>query len=576
MNFLKNMKKTKLITLILGIISLVVSFVLTTVLNAPTFKEKALKFNSTYKDKEVTLRATYYEKEDAQYGVLICPGYSCDRQKWRPFSDLFVSNGFSTFVFDYAGQGASNKTIGFDNAKTDAIPEEIDDALEYFHEVSNIDYDHIILMGHSMGGRSILRLLQDYNNPEAVTNVTKKDIKNVILMSPEVNYNENAQASLFAGTSDANEYPWNTFNPDYIKGTNVYLYGSTADDVVKDKDILAIAKHLGANNMPSKGVYVGSETNVNGDKITVGITRGILHSYQMYSPEFATFVNGAIKDITGVASAYRASNILMVYFSWGFGLAGLFLTIYGLNKDHEWKVEEGEEVPTLVDTKKFLLNKLLMWLPGLGFAFLICCLCIVMPFGSPVMNIPYMCFIAGYGVIMLILYLRGKVKGVDGKLPMFKFKCRTNVRNAVICACSSVAICFVVWYVLRGSMYRLIPFNWRIFWVLFATLLMSVGYYISGVESDMLAKANVSKKVRFLYSLIQYVPLFLFVGFYLIIKSYSGVIGQAQNLILMYIFCIPLGEFINNRTGNRLYGALSTAFLFQTLMITSAALIAMF
>ena len=403
-----------------------------------------------------------------------------------------------------------------------------------------------------------------------------KDIKNVILMSPEVNYNPNTQASLFAGTSDANEFPWSTYSEDCIKGTNVYLFGSTADDVVNDKDILAIAKHMGATDIPDKGVFEGSSTTTNGDKITVRITRGILHSYQMYSPEFANFTNKAIKDITGKDSLYNPYTILLVYFSWGTGLAGLFLTIYGLNKDHEWKVQEGEEIPTMVDSKKFLLRKLLMWLPGLGFAFLICCLCIVMPFGSPVMNIPYMCFIAGYGIIMLILYLKGKVKGVNGKLPIPKFKCNTNKRNAIICACSSVAICFLVWYVLRGSMYRLIPFNWRIFWVLFATLLMSVGYYISGVESDMLAKANVSKKVRFLYSLIQYVPLFLFVGFYLIIKSYSGVIGQAQNLILMYIFCIPLGEFIKNRTGNRLYGALATAFLFQTLMITSAALIAMF
>ena len=139
-----NTKKTKLLTIIFGVVSLIVSFVFATILNAPTFKEKTYKINSTYNDKEVTLRATYYEKENATKGVLICPGYSCDKQKWRPFSNLFVKNGFSTFVFDYAGQGGLSKTIGFDNAKTDAIPKEIDDALTYFHNVSNIDYENII------------------------------------------------------------------------------------------------------------------------------------------------------------------------------------------------------------------------------------------------------------------------------------------------------------------------------------------------------------------------------------------------------------------------------------------------
>ena len=45
---------------------------------------------------------------------------------------------------------------------------------------------------------------QKYN---AITTVIKREIGNVILISPEVNYNYNAQASLFAGTSDEFEEP---------------------------------------------------------------------------------------------------------------------------------------------------------------------------------------------------------------------------------------------------------------------------------------------------------------------------------------------------------------------------------
>lgn len=116
----------------------------------------------------------------------------------------------------------------------------------------------------------------------------------------------------------------------------------------------------------------------------------------------------------------------------------------------------------------------------------------------------------------------------------------------------------------------------RLFWLIFAIVLMSIGYYISGVESDMLKRENASAKTRILYSLIQYVPLFLFVLFYLFIKSYSGLIGQILNVFLMYILCIPIGDYLRNRTRNRLIGAIVTACLFQMLMITSAALIAMF
>lgn len=109
-----------------------------------------------------------------------------------------------------------------------------------------------------------------------------------------------------------------------------------------------------------------------------------------------------------------------------------------------------------------------------------------------------------------------------------------------------------------------------------ATVLMAVGYYVSGCETDMLDHAGAGTGVKVLYNLITYVPLFLLIGFYLMLRSYSGLIGQVKNMILMYLFCIPLGKYIRKKTGSRLYGAVLTAFLFRTLMITSAALISMF
>ena len=50
--------------------------------------------------------------------------------------------------------------------------------------------------------------------------------------------------------------------------------------------------------------------------------------------------------------------------------------------------------------------------------------------------------------------------------------------------------------------------------------------------------------------------------------------AKVQNMLLMYIFCIPLGNYLKKKISNRIIGAVVSAFLFQTLMITSAALIA--
>ncbi len=560
-------------------------------LNLPTFHEEVFTFDSDYKGKPVVLEASYYEAPDAEYAVLICPGYSCDRQKWRPMANLFVEDGLSVMTFDYAGQGASKGTIGFDNAKTDAIPKEIDDAAAMLHEISGIDYDHMILMGHSMGGRAILRLLYDYNDPTAETEVTPKDINSVILFSPEVNYEFSAQASLFAGTSDAEDPIWSGFGADSIGMTNLFIYGSTADDIVSESDVLTIYSRVSGEKCPDKGKYEAVTANEMGTITGVGVTGGVLHSYQMYSPKFGRFANEALRIIDdGIPAEYGSWHFSLIYCGWAFALLGIGCFFAGISKfegfhannKHEGtgkdeKSAGNDRGPVLIDSKKYLLHKLLLWIPGLIVAFLLCSLFVVMPFGSPVMNLPYMVCIAGYGLVMLWAYRKGRFKGTEGKLPGLGFKVKIGDGRAfaggiAICALT----CFFVWYVMRATMYRLIPLNFRLFYVLAAAVLMAAGYYVSGQESDMLDRAGASLKVRVLYQLIQYVPLFLLVIFYLAIGSLSGMIGQIQNMVLMYIFCIPLGRFVEKLTGSRILGAMISAFTFQTLMITSAALIAMF
>lgn len=569
------MMKKQRVSLILGLACLSLALAIAVFLNVPTCHEQVFTFDSTYNSNSVVLEASYWASNDAQYAVLICPGYSCDRQKWRPMANVLASHNLAVMSFDYSGQGASQGVIGFDNAKTDAIPVEIDDAIDQLTALTGLDRSHIILLGHSMGGRSILRLMNDWHAPDADTSISSSPVGNVILISPEVNYHFNAQASLFAGTSDDAEEPWHSYSAANTAGTNVFLYGSTADDIVSADDILAIYRHLGGQDVPSSGTWTATQTNEAGSTITVGITDGVLHSYQMYSPRFAQFVNEALSVILpdAASSNYPPQHMSLIYVLWALSLLGLFLTLHALTRGPK---QIHDEIPVLVDAGQFLRRKALMWLPGTLVAFVICCLCVCMPFGSPVMNIPYMCFIAGYGIVMLFAYRKGSFKGTRGKLPRLFLHTDVKGRNLLVTCLVTIGLCAFVWYVLRTTMYRLIPLNFRLFWVNTAAVLMAIGYYVSGCENDMMDKAGVQLSTRLWYNAITYVPLFLLVGFYLVIKSYSGMIGQVQNMILMYIFCIPLGDYIRQQTGSRATGAVVSAFLFQTLMITSAALISMF
>lgn len=282
------------LSLILGVLCLVLALIGTWVLDLPTRGERVVRFASAYKDRPVTLEASYWPAEQPSYAVLICPGYSCDRQKWRPMANLLASHGMAVMSFDYSGQGASMGTIGFDNARTDAIPVEIDHAIDQLTGLTGLDRSHIILLGHSMGGRAILRLMDDWHNPDAQTTVTKAPVGNVILISPEVNYHANAQASLFAGTSDATEAPWQQYSEANTAGTNVFLYGSTADDIVSADDVLAIYDHLGGQELRIHAPWQYRQTNTVGSQIWMDMAEGVLHSYLMYSPQTAAFVNSAL------------------------------------------------------------------------------------------------------------------------------------------------------------------------------------------------------------------------------------------------------------------------------------------
>ena len=557
-----------------GTVLMLTALVLSLTVAAPLRGERTVRFASTYKENEVTLEASIYETEGAEYGVLICPGYSCDRQKLSAAAGLFVENGMTVMTFDYAGQGAGSGTIGFDNAKTDAITQEIADAMEVFHDETGISYEKMILVGHSMGGRAILRLLYDYHSADAVTNVEKRDLGYAILMAPEVNYTYNSQASLFAGTSDAGEEPWASYSESWTEGTDIWLFGSTGDDVVRDEDIWAIYSHLGGD--PSRTSGTGSDSCVNGtgSRISVSVVSGVLHSFQFYSVKFAEMLNSACEDITGEEASYPAGRFLCVYASWILICIGAVMVTAGLSSGLEW--EKGSEVPEITDMKLFLGRKLLMWIPGIIMAFLVCCLCVICPWGSPIMNVPYMCFIAGYGITMLLAYRRGRFPGCGGKLPRPVLTCENRGRTAVTALAASALITFAGWLCLRCTAFRLFPLNFRLPWLFFASLLMAVGYYVSGVEEDMMEKAHAGRRERILYAVIGHVPLFLFVGFYLIIGSYSGTVQQLINVVLMYAVFAPVGNYLKKALQNRLYGALLTAFLFQGFMLTSASLIAMF
>lgn len=537
----------------LGAILLLGAFAALIWFGAPTMNGEKVSFAAA--DGSTELVGTYYAAEGASYAVLLCEGFSADRQMLRPLANLFVKSGISAMCFDYSGHGGSKGVIGFDNATNGQIPDEIELAIQALIERTGLARDRIILLGHSMGGRAILEL---FSRP-----AFDKGVNRIILIAPQINYDQNLQSSFFTGVTDAEIEPWLSYSSAHLGGARAYLFGSTADDIVSPESLLAIYARMGGS------VPADFETGVTAnDNLTLSITGGVFHSYEIFSARFAAFVSDAVADIS--VSRYPSGSFIVMYCAWFAILAGLLLLFGGLNAS---KREAWDEPPRVLSVGAFLRRKLLLWLLALLVMALIACISVALPFGSPVMGIVFMGSIAGYGITMLLFYRKGRFKGTEGKLPRAALKPRAKTWPLAVLVFILTLLYLI--FAMRSGLYRVYPLNVRLFWLVFACAIMALGFYVSGCEADMLKRAGATGWQRFAYNLIQYVPLFLMSIVYLIIKSYSGLIGAIQNLILLYA-CIAMGECVKRLSQNRLWGAVATAFVFQTTMLTATALISVF
>ncbi len=496
-----------------------------------------------------TLYANLY-KGDSPYVVMLLGGFSSDQQMMLPLAKMMNDSGLSVMTLDYSGHSKSSGVIGFDNATNGQIPREIGYAIDSVKKELNISEDKIILAGHSMGGRAIIEMLsQDTDN----------DYAGLILIAPQINYDFNVQSSMFTGVTDSQVEPWASLGKEQITQAPIYLIGSHADDIVSTQSINEIYNRLSLN---------GTKTNTELDMVKTS-----LHSYEVYSQGVAEYVSCALSVITG-EDVGGENLITLRVVMWFVGAIAMFMLFYSLGKAKEKEPQLGGL--ELISFNKFIKRKLLYWLPALLVCLVVMSLSVIAPIGAPAMSLSFIGFIAGYGIILIFVYKREKMKGVTGVLKPFTSD-KTSLEKSNIFKAIAVFVLGggALMGILYSGFYSPYPLNYRLVWLIIYTAIMSLHFYISSNEENMLNLANISFMKKVLYNIIQYVPVLVMSVLYLLMKSYSGLIGTIQNLIVLYI-AIGIGNCVVKYTHRRWLGAITTAFLFQSALLTATSLIAIF
>ena len=526
--------------LVIGIALLLCSLAVLFCVGMPTMQGERISFSVD----ETSLHATYYSVEGSQQAVLLCGGFSSDQQMLRPLANLFVKSGISAMTFDYSGHGRSFGTVGFDNATNGQIAKEISSAMEKLCDLSKLEEPskNLIMVGHSMGGRSILELF---------SGKTKPSCKEIILLSPQINYDNNTQSTAFTGVNDAEVEPWKSLCANDLMNIPVTLIGSGSDDIVSTQSMTEIYNRISDR---------GAQKNV-----SLTMVDGVLHSYMPYSTQVAKgiFEHLGMPDTSAFPLAMTYGAVLV-------SAIALFMILCVVNTKLENQSETQSIV--LVNYKKFIIRKIMIFIPSLIVMVMIACLAVFIPFGAPIMSISFIGGIAGYGIISLLTYHFGKMAGVKGRLAL---RCKIkHKRNLWIVIAVLVIALLLFDFILGSCLYGLLPLNMRLFWLVVAGAVMSIGFYVGNFESDMLKNSGASLRQVFGYNVVQYLLLFLMAIGYIAIGSYSGLVGLLQNLILMYV-CIFIGNIISKLT-NTLVGSLATGFLFQATILTSTCLMVVF
>lgn len=468
-----------------------------------------------------------------EVGVMILEGFGSDQVMMRSAANEFARMGAHVFTFDFSSHGRSPGTLGFDNAQTDRLAYQALAAKEEFKRLSGLPDAQIVVVGHSLGARTAL---------QAAT-MDPQRVAGLVLIGVQVNLVTNLQAEVFTGTSDAS-LPWVQALSPLNPPVDILILSGDWDDILTPTAArLLLAKLSGVPDAEQGQAYAAQ----------LGASRrwvlfpNLLHNYEIFSPRVLVEAKSVVWAVWGnmdiennrilslplPAEAADATVAQTRIWMWLLGLGGIFLALYAAPR---W-LATGNAIlqPRLEMThpKRFLWMKLLLWLASLPLAALLMGASFLLPLGNPAMNMIYVAFLGGYGLLQALLYWRGKMPGVRGQLPFEEARRFSLPRLAAGLAAGALLLLAAALFT-RSGLFMVPPVGDRLIWVALFTPITALGFWIGLNERALLDQAAPGRRaLAILHTLAGLVPFFLYTLAMAFLGSYSGMISGLQGLVVL-------------------------------------------
>lgn len=467
-----------------------------------------------------------YSAGQQPWGVLLLEGFGSDQITMTSLASQFQGAGWHVFRFDFSGHGRSPGTLTFDNASTDRLARQALSALEEYSRLSGLRPDQVFVLGHSLGARVALQSAT--LNPSPVAGL--------VLLGTQVNLSTNVQSEFFTGTSDG-DLPWVQALGPQNPPVPILLVSGTWDDILTPAAAEQLFSRLTASNyQQAEGVF---QSEGEGAPRQQWILPALVHNYEPFSPRVLQTLQQWLTGRTSTVFPGPGPARLRVV-TWIAALAAMLLGLWSANK---WWIQThpGQSTPppiAITHLRRFLWGKMWLWLAALPVAAVLGSLFFVLPVGKPVFNLIYVGFIGGYGLLLFVLYRRGKMPGVQGKFnlaaraPAALPAARKDVRHLLAVLVISAAMLILTGAYARSGWFYTFPLNIRLLWLVIFTPFTALGFWIGLQEARMLPAAGSS---RLLVNLIGLLPFFLYTLLMAVIGSLSGMIGGLQGLLILWL-----------------------------------------
>lgn len=496
------------------------------------------------------ISATYY-KGDIDAGILILEGFGSDQITIKSIASEFSKIGYHVFTFDFTGHGRSSGKLNFNNARTDRLAKQILEALDIFVKKSSLSKENIYLLGHSMGSRAALQASTMLN--------ADSNVGGLILLGTQLNLSYNKQSQFFTGTADT-ELEWVKKLSGTNPSTDILLISGSNDDILTPESALLLYNKLRSD-----------KNNYYRELI---ITAGVLHNYEVYSQHIIndsiTWVNNKTEVTHPYNNITSKRNIL-----WLIAVFSMFISIVAGSQVIN-NISETIINIEILSIKRFMLTKVLLWFPAMLLSFITIGVIILIPIGVPVFNLIYVGFISAYGFLLIFLYILGKMPYIKGKIDFIKIiKQRLLNKRVFIGFLFSLLLLVLGIVFARSGIYFVIPCNDRIIWLILLSILTFPGFFIGNIEMEVVNKNVKFPIYKVLQMLIGLFPFFLQALLFLILGSYSGMIGAFHGLIIL-AYVIVSGNLIRTVSKNILLTSIVQSIMIQLLILPQGVLFNIF